>query len=278
MGRLEKQIISGAVALVAILLVVVLVKGIEPTGPQKPAGNKTEWQDPALVLSNLQPKVAPDNGDSRKAGGVDLGAPEPKTGNTPAEHGYAGSQGDVKSANNELKQGKPEIDDQLDLIQAALHKSQERVEAKPASDAGAMVNLDWDEDLRLYKVKKNESLSEIAQRELGSIRYLDSILELNEGLSANNIGTGQEIWLPSAAAAKFSYEQSRSGKAKPKAAASTSGRTHKVKSGDSLWRIAKRYYPKMDRREAIQKIVKANADLKSENSVLELGMELKIPR
>lgn len=287
MGRLEKQIISGAVALVAILLVVVLVKGIEPTGPQNQTEKKSEWQDPALLLSNLQPKTGPNGGDSLKAGVVDLGGPEPGVGNSAAEHGYAGADPNK----SQLKQGVPTVKDtpapgenlgQQDLIQKAIQKSSERGEASPASssNAAAMVNLDWDEELRVYKVRKNESLSEIAQRELGSMKYLDSILELNEGLSANNIRAGQEIWLPSANNAKANYELSRSAKskAKPQASTTSSGRTHKVVSGDSLWRIAKKYYPKMDRKEAIQRIVQANSVLKSDNSVLELGMELQIPR
>ena len=278
MGRLEKQIISGAVALVAILLVVVLVKGIEPTGTQKSTERKSEWQDPTLVLSNLQPKGPANGADSQKAGVIDLGGPEPGVGNTPAEHGYAGAQTPPKAAATPPAGEKQEVD----LIQAAIQKSKDRIEAAPASskDQAAVVNLDWDEELRVYKVRQNESLSEIAQRELGSMRYLDSILELNEGLSANNIRAGQEIWLPSAASAKFNFEQGRNAKANTKAkpAASSSGRSHTVVSGDSLWRIAKKYYPGMDRKEAIQRIVKANAELKSENSVLELGMVLQIPR
>jgi len=276
MGRLEKQIISGAVALVAILLVVVLVKGIEPAGPQKPTEQKPEWQDPALLLSNLQPKGPANGADSRKAGVVDLGAPDPASAHTPAEHGYAGGKAQPKVVATPRAKDEQQ---QNDLIQQAIQKSKDRVEAAPASskDSAAIVNLDWDEQLRVYEVRKNESLSEIAQRELGSMKYLDSILELNEGLSANNIRAGQSIWLPSAASAKFNYEQGQAGKAKPKATV-VSGRSHTVTSGYSLWRIAKKYYPKMDRKEAIQNIVKANAELKSENSVLELGMVLRIPR
>jgi LysM repeat protein len=284
MGRLEKQIISGAVALVAILLVVVLVKGIEPANGQTKQERKPEWQDAPLVLSNMKPKTDGGSGDERRADVVDLGneeSGEANNGSSPAEHGYAGAEAE----NANLKQESSAAD----LIKQAAKNANHRVDDKVNEQkAAALVPLNWDEELRTYKVKPNESLSEIAQKELGSINYLSSILELNEGLNANRIREGQDIWLPSAAAAKRDFQQRRDAKqagskADPATTAKTSsktttGRTHKVVGGDSLWRLAKKYYPKVDRNEAIKRIVKANTELKSENSVLELDMVLRIPR
>ncbi|NQU49980.1 MAG: LysM peptidoglycan-binding domain-containing protein [Planctomycetes bacterium] len=282
MGRLEKQIISGAVALVAILLVVVLVKGIEPANGQTKQERKPEWQDAPLVLANLKAKTDGSSADDRRADVVDLGSEESsnlKNGSTPAEHGYAGAQDEnlkVESSAAEL------------IKQAANNATHREDDKGKEQKAAAVVPLNWDEELRTYKVKPNESLSEIAQKELGSINYLSSILELNEGLNANRIREGQDIWLPSAAAAKRDFQMRRDAKlagskaefeTDAKASSQTStGRTHKVVGGDSLWRIAKKYYPQVDRNEAIKRIVKANAELKSENSVLELDMVLQIPR
>lgn len=284
MGRLEKQIISGAVALVAILLVVVLVKGIEPANGLAKPERKPEWQDAPLVLANLKAMTDGGSADDRRADVVDQGSEESgdlKNGSTPAEHGYAGAQN--VNANLKVESSAAEL-----IQQAANNANHREDEQAKEQKAAAVVPLNWDEELRTYKVKPNESLSEIAQKELGSINYLSSILELNEGLNANRIREGQDIWLPSAAAAKRDFQMRRDAKlagskaefeTDAKASSQTStGRTHKVVGGDSLWRIAKKYYPKVDRNEAIKRIVKANAELKSENSVLELDMVLQIPR
>ncbi len=49
----------------------------------------------------------------------------------------------------------------------------------------------------LYVVKENESLSTIAQRELGSIRFVKQIMELNGIRDPNRIAAGATIKLPS---------------------------------------------------------------------------------
>jgi len=47
-----------------------------------------------------------------------------------------------------------------------------------------------------YVIKKGDSLSRIAERELGSIRRSADIATLNRGLQPRSMQTGARIWLP----------------------------------------------------------------------------------
>lgn len=53
-----------------------------------------------------------------------------------------------------------------------------------------------DEKKRPYVVKENEVLSQIAEKELGSIQKLQKILEMNPGLNQHRIKSGQTIYIP----------------------------------------------------------------------------------
>ncbi len=281
MGRLEKQIITGAIALVAVLLVVVLVKGIDHKTQKDATERKPEWQDPALLLSGSA-KAVNGKGNSQLAKVVDFTAekqPKPNAGDLKSP-GVISQEN--KSSLGEPAAGMPETSSGH-LVSASTKALQNTGPKSAVAQAATKVNLDWDEGLHLYVVKENETLSEIAQNQVGSMLYLDSILELNEGLSANKVFPGQEIWLPSEESAKLNREQRRSAKIKGsqkknQASSGTSERHHTVVSGDSLWRIARKYYPSVERNAAIQRIVKANSELKDENAVLELGAILSVPR
>jgi|GEM_PF-5747449 len=49
---------------------------------------------------------------------------------------------------------------------------------------------------RAYKVRENDLLSKIAEKELGSIKFVSKILELNPGLKPDLLRPGQTIYLP----------------------------------------------------------------------------------
>jgi nucleoid-associated protein YgaU len=79
---------------------------------------------------------------------------------------------------------------------------------------------------RDYTIRKGDTPSGIAARELGSSGRVSEILALNPGLDPKRLQIGQVLKLPAAGAAV------------PAAAASTTGRTYAVKAGDSFWSIA----------------------------------------
>lgn len=94
---------------------------------------------------------------------------------------------------------------------------------------------------RAYVVKGGDTLSEIAQRELGSSRRWQEITALNPGLDPARLRSGKTIRLPggersSTAGGERASAPVADGGTKEKAAAST--RTHKVGKGENLWKIA----------------------------------------
>lgn len=95
---------------------------------------------------------------------------------------------------------------------------------------------------RTYAVRPGDTLSEIAQRQLGTSRRWKEIVALNPGLDPNRLRAGQALNMPSPDPGAVALEAASgpaAGTAKPAAAPATA-RTYRVAAGDSLWRIAQR--------------------------------------
>ena len=97
----------------------------------------------------------------------------------------------------------------------------------------------------VYTVRKRDVLGTIAQRELGSVKRMQEIIDLNPGLDPNKIRAGLELRMPSdwtgaaSAAVAATNPSSRSGRAAdPQAEAPAGLRAYVVKKNDSLWGIA----------------------------------------
>ena len=258
MGRLEKQIIVGAIALVAILLGIVVLTGVKPVHAGGEEHSKPEWMPPEVPLTMSEP--GRESSEENAGADLGLGGSELSLDSDPKPAGVPGKQ--------------PETERQVLASPPAPQQAPE--------NPGRPLTLDAVDELRRYQVKKGETLGEIAMRELGSVNDLDLILEVNEGMRADRVRAGDEIWLPSKAAADQRRSQKQaaaSTEAKPEVerAAPTSGRSHEVGSGDSLWRIAERYYGREGASEGVKRIVAANSKLTDENTVLRLGWVLSIP-
>ncbi len=96
-----------------------------------------------------------------------------------------------------------------------------------------------------YVIRSSDTLSEIAQRELGTSKRWLEIVALNPGLDPARLQTGKRILLPekraSATSAGPEAKRLLAAPTEPKKAASgKASRTYRVASGDSLWKIAAR--------------------------------------
>ncbi len=217
MGRLEKQIIIGALALVGLLLSVVVFKGLKPRDAAEAS--------PALFIP-LEGEV----GDL-------VAAPE-----KPNPHPLFP---DV--------QAKPPRPAEASIAPKSKPKPEPR-SAEP----------------RLYTIRPNDTLSEIAQEQLGSLRFLSRILEANPGLDQDHLVPGETLVLPAGESLVAKEAALR-----PSTTANHTARTHTVQAGDSLWGLAEKYYGEGYR---VDRIVEANPKLlPNKNTVLKIGWVLVIP-
>jgi nucleoid-associated protein YgaU len=267
MGRLEKQIIVGAIALVAILLGVVVLTGVKPVDDTNQPQNRSDWGGHGLLMES------PEGGSSNPPVATEPGA------------------GAILSLDEPLGAGAP-VKSEADRLVPTVKQTPAIPE--PGSDApkvepspGRALSLDAEDQLRRYEVKPGETLGEISMRELGSMNDLDLLLEVNEGMRKDQVRAGDVIWLPSRAAADARRKQVQGAGPKEVRAAEASASasqptrnsvTHEVVSGDSLWRIAQQYFGREGANAGVKRIVQANSKLTDENTVLRLGWVLTIPQ
>lgn len=124
---------------------------------------------------------------------------------------------------------------------------------------------------RLYTVRKGDTLSEIAARELGSSKRWLDIVEVNPGLDPAKLGLGTRLVMP---AGKSSNEGPARGASTSlaKAPAPNADRRYVVRDGDSLWKIAAR---ELGDGERWQEIVALNPKLNP--NLLKAGQSLALP-
>lgn len=248
MGRLEKQIIVGALALVGVLLAVVVFKGLKPRGGEAADAPPLIIQVPIddATTRVQEPVISTDSGWP-----VDL---EPKKDRTVIDP----DAGKVRVIDLEG-------DDAVEGI----------VPTPPAADDVLVKPMPAVDRPRSYTIQAGDTLSEIAQRELGSSkpRFVDAIRELNPGTTAENIRPGDVLILPASVTAQDAAQSKRTA-----SAAASQVRTHSIQSGDSLWKLARHYYGDNNAEKNIERIVAANPEqLKDKHQVLKIGWVLVIP-
>lgn len=231
MGRLEKQIIVGALGLVGLLLAIVVLKGLKP---------RQDNQPPAMILSLDED-------------GPGEGTAEGKEKDASFKPLFAAPKENDKGA------GKLTIEPPV----VAPPKVQP-AKPKPGTDRPAKPQP------RLYTIKKGDILGRIASEQLGSTRYLEDLKRANPGIDEKHLVPGETLVLPVITKEATSKQQ-------PGVTPPANARMHTVAAGDSLWRIAEKYYQDGSQ---LKRIVSANSTLlrQGEDSVLKVGMSLVIPR
>lgn len=163
MGRLERQIMVGALALVGILVAVVILKGLAPRGGGESNPALTERSTP-LMLEGTPPQD-PSGEPESAAAAPWLDAPD------------------------------------FDLVPGAAAEQipleGEAWQPELALDPAPPVPASKDE----YVIRDRDTLGAIAQRELGTVKRWRELLELNPGLDENHLREGTVIRLPARTAA-----------------------------------------------------------------------------
>ena len=139
---------------------------------------------------------------------------------------------------------------------------------------------------RVYVVKKGDTLSEIAARLLGSVRYSKDILKRNPKIkNANDLRVGQKLILPLDVSSGDTGEQaetavppeppqenhedtSRAAEREP------SWREVQVKSGDTLYGLAAKYLGDGSQWPRLRTM---NKDRVGEDGQLSVGTKLRVP-
>lgn len=274
MGKMEKLIVVGALALVGFLLSVVLYKGLDgekddPNDRLAVHNQKTDYPDPGTSAPSTDPSLgsAPEVIDGVAVDPTAMPAIDPQPGPQPSDlnsavPANAAPSGPAASLTPPPAAGAPE-----------------------ASLVGVDMDLDGAAEYVEYVVRSGDTLELIAKRELGSRNLWQEILKFNETLDPKRLQVGQKIRIPAnlrvanaaPAGALVNQDAPAASSAASNAGTGSSGaaRTHTVAAGDSLWKISVKYYGNGNH---IEQIYEANKDkLASRNAVLQIGMTLRIP-
>ena len=129
----------------------------------------------------------------------------------------------------------------------------------------------------MHKVKPNDSLVKISKEYFGDETKWYKIFEANKDNMSdpNSLYVGQELLIPDVIVEKAETQTFRpSVDKKPEHNTAVNTITHTVQSGDSLYRIAGKYY---DDPAMWEKIYKANEETIEDTSLLRKGQILVIP-
>jgi LysM repeat protein len=136
----------------------------------------------------------------------------------------------------QVRDAKPVNDDLLGIVSAVTTTGD-----KPApADAGAHKSTPTTEpasvtpSFKSYVVKDNDSLERIARRELGSVKHLDRLRELNPDVDPKRMRIGSVLRLPTITAGA----EPAAAQTTTPATAKASSSSYKVKPGDSPWTIS----------------------------------------
>lgn len=133
---------------------------------------------------------------------------------------------------------------------------------------------------REYVVKKGDTLSSIASHEMGGASKWSELAKANEavlhGSTALKIGMKLKIPAAGSSSSVASRDPATAGGADAATPPATAGaeREYVVRSGDSLWSIAKN---EMGSEKKLSALKEANADVLKGSDALKVGMKLRIP-
>ncbi len=179
--------------------------------------------------------------------------------------------GGIVPSRGEAKESVRPTDTGVFLAQRHEREAASRPEpTRPATKSNAPTGT------RAYTVASGDTLSEIAEKQLGTLKRWKEIVALNPKVDPAKLFVGQKLVLPAGDATSVAQAPRETAPALPAvtvAANTGSGETYVVRSGDNMWRIAARTLGDGERWKEIAKLnPKVDADR------LFVGQELVVPR
>jgi nucleoid-associated protein YgaU len=231
MHSIERYGIVALLFLVVTVVAVLMWDGGKGKGKEKPVAGLTPAAPAAVEPGTSRSQPAPADAPVRLVAESQPGPLQrrPRGG----ERSRAASEAQpIGAANVAAPSGEPAG---APLAETSLVPAEPRPESERAP-----VRLEPSPAGRAYTVKKGDTLSEIALRELGSSKRWPELVAANPGLDPAKLKLGATIRIPGSnrVGAPEAPKASEPKSAAPKIA--TGGKTWKVGPGESLWRIAER--------------------------------------
>ncbi len=261
--KLKEAQVLGVLALIAIGIVLLCMWG----GQEEEGAGSAAWDDAATAQGT------PSAGSLREVY-ADLLTPGPAT---------QGWQEDIWEPESVIEVGTSHVadavvpDEESVLRGVIEEEAPEQIAMTPLpADTPATQQAPQPARTVIHTVEKGETLSAISKKYYGTVANWTKIQEANKGTvpDPRKLLPGTKLVIPKPAV--LSVERPASAAA-PALAASTvrdAGRVHLVAKGDTLWRIAMKYY---DDGTRWKEILAANRELVAQETDLKAGMELRIP-
>lgn len=266
MGKVEKVVVLSVLFLIAVILVVSLT-----------------LDDP---LDKEKVSVAGDS--ATRAPALPATTPESKPAATPVASGATNAPATIAALPVSESKPAPSATTPSALLSATI-QTPPAAEAKPAIPAGSILKTvdglsdSYLPEMKFYTWQAGDSLRSLATKYYGDATKLTILRRSNEG--RQDIQPGEKILIPvfdgDAPAASAQPASTASATAAPASAATptaakeTSGpRTHVVKEGESLWKIAKQ---ELGSGARWKELYEANRDVLSTPDAVHSGMRLRLP-
>ena len=129
---------------------------------------------------------------------------------------------------------------------------------------------------RTYTVRSGDTLSSIAQSQMKSKNKWRDLQKANEDVlhGSTNLKIGMKLRIPGATATSTTSSDVAAPSAPSASSAATGDREYVVKSGDSLWSIAKN---QLGGEKYMSALREANSDVLKGSDDLKIGMKLRLP-
>ena len=273
-------IILGAVILV--IIGVFLSTRTSVKGPQIPSSTMTE-EDMSEIeeidisdLARESQRERTEQTEVKEGFSEDTSAMEADADDTLIEGGWQGVEVLDKEEVFETS-----TDKEFKEILTTIHDVSEDVSEEVLEEVYEVEEQEYTFDTKeevTHKVMLNDSLSGLSKKYYGDMSIWREIFNANKDKIANpdNLRVGVVLIIPDITASKAekkkAYEVSSATESVKRS--SSTGRTHKIRTGDTLYKLAKKYY---DDYSMWEKIYDANEDTIQSKNSLRVGQILIIP-